>query len=347
MSLHVVKPGLLTTVQDRGRFGLQHLGVVPCGPMDPVALEFANALVGNGGGEAALEITLLGPLLVFEEAALIALCGAACSATLSGCPLPLDRPVLVPKGARLATGRALRGSRAYLAVAGGIGVVPVLGSRSTCIPAQFGGFAGRALRAGDVLPLSRGAAQLAELRYARLAARARERDGVKTVPWSAPSLTLPEREPIVAHVLEGRHFAQFDRASQRAFLGATWRVSPDSNRMGFRLSGPVLARAEPVEILSEPTCLGTVQVPSGGAPIALMADHQTTGGYPKIAEIAGADVPRVAQLAPGGTVRFARCTLDEARALRRALRARIDSALRAIAWAYGVDPKRAAQPGLS
>src|SRR5258705_9863776 len=135
--------------------------------------------------------------------------------------------------------------------------------------------------------------------------------------------------------MEGRHHALFDAAARRAFFEAPWRVTPDSNRMGFRLAGPVLARTEAVEILSEPTCLGTVQVPANGLPIALMADHQTTGGYPKIAEIAGADVPRLAQLAPGGGVRFARCTLEDAIALRRALRRRLDSTLRSLAWEDG------------
>lgn len=335
MSLKILKPGLLTTVQDRGRHGLQHLGVVPCGPMDPVALELANALVGNRSGEAALEITLIGPEVVVGEDALVALCGAGLEAKADGKPFPRDRPVFVGAGTRLVSGRAARGSRAYLAVAGGIAVEPMLGSRSTCLPAKFGGLEGRALRAGDVLPLAPDAARLATERYANLARRAGARPGAKSVRWSAPALTLPEREPIVVHAMEGRHHAQFDAASQRAFFDAVWRVSPDSNRMGFRLAGATLTRPEGGEILSEPTCLGTVQIPQGGAPIVLMADHQTTGGYPKIAEVAGADVPRLAQLAPGGTLRFARCSLEQALELRRALRARLDSALRAIAWEYG------------
>jgi antagonist of KipI len=157
---------------------------------------------------------------------------------------------------------------------------------------------------------------------------------VRTVSWSAPALTLPAREPIVIHAMEGRHHALFDAAARRAFFDATWKVTPDSNRMGFRLAGPVLARSEAGEILSEPTCLGTVQVPANGLPIALMADHQTTGGYPKIAEIAAADVPRLAQLAPGGSVQFARCTLEQAGDLRRALRQRVDAALRSLSWDY-------------
>jgi len=333
MSLRILRPGLLTTVQDRGRFGLQHLGVVPCGPMDPVALEFANGLVGNRAEEALLEITVLGPEIAFESDALVALCGAEMEARVGARALPANRPVLIEKGSVLNTRRATLGSRAYLAVAGGIDLPQVLGSRSTYLPAKFGGLQGRALRAGDSLPLAEKVSALSLKRYGNLNGK-KVMNGLRTVGWSAPALTLPAREPIVIHAMEGRHHAHFDAAARRAFFDATWRVTPDSNRMGFRLAGPVLAREEAVEILSEPTCLGTVQVPANGLPIALMADHQTTGGYPKIAEIAAADVPRLAQLAPGGRVQFARCTLEQAGELRRVLRQRMDAALRSLAWDY-------------
>ncbi|HUK05969.1 MAG TPA: biotin-dependent carboxyltransferase family protein [Burkholderiales bacterium] len=333
MSLRIVRPGLLTTVQDRGRFGLQHFGVVPCGPMDPVALELANALVGNRGDEAALEITLLGPEIAFESDALVALCGAEMEARAGGAPMPTDRPVLLEKGTVLNARRATLGSRAYLAVAGGIAIDPVLGSRSTYLPARFGGLQGRALRAGDGLPLIGRVSAISQGRYESLQGK-KTFGRLRSVSWSAPALTLPAREPIVIHAMAGRHHALFDAAARRAFFEATWKVTPDSNRMGFRLAGPVLARAEAGEIISEPTCLGTVQVPPNGLPIALMADHQTTGGYPKIAEIAAADVPRLAQLAPGGAVQFARCTLEQAGELRRVLRQRVDAARRALAWDY-------------
>jgi antagonist of KipI len=301
--------------------------------MDPVALELANALVGNRGGEAAIEMTVLGPEIAFESDTLVSLCGALFEAKVNGAPIPANRPVLLPAKAILSTGRALLGSRAYLAIAGGIATVPVLGSRSTYLPAKFGGLEGRLLRAGDSLPLVEGASSLSHQRYRNLGGK-KDVAGLRTVGWSAPALTLPEREPILIHAMEGRHYAHFDSASQRAFFEATWKVTLDSNRMGFRLAGPTLARAEAFEILSEPACLGTVQVPANGLPIALMADHQTTGGYPKIAEIAAADVPRLAQLAPGGAVQFARCTLAQARELRRALRQRVDAALRSLSWDY-------------
>lgn len=333
MSLRILRPGLLTTVQDRGRHGLRHIGVVACGAMDPVALELANGLVGNGPDEAVLEITVLGPEIAFESDALVALCGAAMDARLDDAPLPANRPVLVGRGAVLNARRTTLGARAYLAVAGGIAVGPVLGSRSTCLPAKFGGFQGRPLRAGDIVPLAENVSRLSRDRYQRLENR-KEQSGLRTVGWSVPPLTLPARAPILVHAMEGRHHALFDAAARHAFFEATWKVMPDSNRMGFRLAGPALARAEAGEILSEPTCLGTVQVPASGMPIALMADHQTTGGYPKIAEIAAADVPRLAQLAPGGEVQFARCTMAKAADLRRALRRRMDAALRALAWGY-------------
>lgn len=333
MSLRVLRPGLLTTVQDRGRHGLQHIGVVPCGAMDPVALELANGLVGNGPGEAVLEITVLGPEIEFGCEVLVALCGAEMEARAGGAPLPANRPVLLEKGTILNARRTTLGSRAYLALAGGIALPPVLGSRSTYLPAGFGGFEGRALRAGDSLPLAEDVSALSVQRYRNLQHK-KDIGGLRTVSWSAPALTLPAREPIVIHAMEGRQHAHFDAAARRAFFDAIWRVTPDSNRMGFRLAGPVLAREQALEILSEPACLGTVQVPSNGLPIALMADHQTTGGYPKIAEIAAADVPRLAQLAPGGTVQFARCTLAQARELRRGLRQRVDAALRSLAWDY-------------
>ncbi|HSA69923.1 MAG TPA: biotin-dependent carboxyltransferase family protein [Burkholderiales bacterium] len=321
MSIRVLRPGLLTTVQDHGRHGYQRVGLCPGGAMDPVALTLANALVGNPPDEAALEITVIGPELVFEEDTLVAICGADFATTF-----PHNRPVLARAGTRFNAGRAIRGARAYIAVAGGFAVDPVLGSRSTYLPGQFGGYEGRALKHGDVLALREPKA------VQRFSSLKNARNG--SVRWSAPPLTLPDREPILVHVIEGQHFASFDANSQRAFFDTVWRVAPDSNRMGFRLSGPPLGRPQGDEILSGPTCLGSVQVPPSGVPIALMADHQTTGGYPRIAEIASADVARLAQLAPGGKVHFARCSLEMAGELRRDARARLESALRGIAWEY-------------
>src|SRR6185503_453213 len=231
MSIRVLRPGLLTTIQDHGRHGYQRVGLCPGGAMDPVALSLANALVGNPPEEAALEITVIGPELVFEQDTLVAVCGAEFQGGF-----PHNRPVLAKAGTRFNVGRAARGARAYIAVAGGFAVDPVLGSRSTFLPGQFGGFEGRALKHGDLLPLRD------EKAVERFSVLKKTRDG--TVKWSAPPLTLPDREPILVHVIEGQHFASFDSNSQRAFFDTVWRIAPDSNRMGFRRSGPPLGRPQ-------------------------------------------------------------------------------------------------------
>jgi antagonist of KipI len=325
MTIRVLRPGLLMTVQDLGRRGHQHVGLCPGGAMDPISLMLANALVGNEPGAAALEITVLGPDLEFKRETLIALVGAEFEADI-----PLNRPVLVARTSHISISRAARGARGYLAVAGGIAVPEVLGSRSTYLPGAFGGLEGRVLKRGDVLPLAENAEQLSRERYEQL----KNKRGT-SVRWSVQPFTVPDREPIVLHAIDGEHFADFDANMQRVFYDTVWRVTPDSNRMGYRLAGPPLARAKTDEILSGPTTLGSVQVPANGVPIALMADHQTTGGYPRIAEIASADVPRLAQIAPGGTVHFARCALDMAAELRNDVRNRLQGVLRGIAWEYG------------
>ena len=324
MTISVLRPGVLTTVQDAGRHGFQHLGVVSGGAMDPVSLALANALVGNALDAAALEITILGPELVFAEDTLVSLTGAEFHG-----PFPKHRPVLVPAGSKVPIGRAQRGARAYLAVAGGIWAEPTLGSRSTYLPGHFGGYQGRALRRGDMLTLAPDASIVSRRRFQKL-----QRKRGNSVQWRAPAPTLPEHEPVLVHAMEAQDFVSFDDASQRAFFDTVWKIAPESNRMGFRLAGPALARNADDEILSAPICLGTVQVPASGTPIALMADHQTTGGYPRIAEIAAADVPRLAQLAPGGTLHFSRCTLETAIELRRDAQRRLDALLQGIDWVF-------------
>jgi antagonist of KipI len=325
MTITVLRPGLLMSLQDRGRHGHQHVGLCPGGAMDAVSLTVANALVGNPHDAAAIEITLLGPDLEFERDTLVALAGGDFEASI-----PCNRPVLLTAGARLSITRALRGARAYLAVAGGFDVPPVLGSRSTYMPGRFGGLHGRAMKRGDRIPLAEDSAELSQERFAALK---HKRDN--SVRWSVPPPTVPDREPILLHAMEGEHFSHFDATTQRSFFDTVWKVGPESNRMGFRLVGAMLARSTNEEILSGPTALGSVQVPANGVPIALMADHQTTGGYPRIAEIASADVPRLAQLGPNGTLHFARCGLDMAAELRRDLKNRLEPALRAIVWEFG------------
>lgn len=315
MTMVILNPGMLTTVQDEGRFGLRGVGVVTSGAMDRFALEAANLLVGNERGMAALEMTLTGATLEFHEDALVALCGAEMDARAEdGPPLPGWRPVLVRSGTVLRFGRALRGARACLAVAGGIAVPAVLGSRSTHVPSRLGGFAGRALQPGDRLQAGTPTAAAIAL-AARLAAAA---PGASIAPaaWAiAPSARPPYAEQPAVRVTRGREAEAMTGASLHHFLTTPYRITPQSDRMGYRLEGERLEEIEPQEMISEAVTMGTVQVPSGGQPIVLMADAQTTGGYPRIAQVAAVDLPLLAQLKPGGAVRFKEISVQEAQAL--------------------------------
>lgn len=334
MGLRILRPGVLTTIQDLGRPGHQHLGVVPGGAADPIAHCIANALVGNRADCGTLEFALLGPDLTLACDALIALHGAHFAAEIDGSALPGSRPVLLPAGTRLRLGRATRGCFGYLAVAGGLDVAPVLGSRSTYLAGEFGGWHGRTLARGAEVPLVAGAERLAAKRFSRLTGTHAGRHW-QTVRWLAPDLTLPAADDPVIHTLAGMHADWFDEVSRERFYGERWRIAADSNRMGLRLAGARLALAHPADILSQATCRGTVQVPPAGQPIVLMADHQTTGGYPRIAEVIAADVPQLAQLKPGATLRFARATLIEADAAREALCTRRDRLVDRILWEFG------------
>ena len=340
--VNVERAGILTTVQDGGRFGFQHIGVVPSGAMDMESMQLANALVGNAPGDATLEMTVQGPTLRLACDALIALSGASFDIrALQGqtvTQLAPHRPILLAAGTQLAIGHAADGARGYLAIAGGFDVPVVLGSRCTYAPAGFGGLAGRALKKGDGLALVPEASALARTRFAALgrngAAVMVHESAVATVRWSMRPRSLPQGDVTLVRFVNGRHRALFTAAALEAFETSTYSISPDSNRMGYRMVGPHLERADTREVLSEPTNLGTVQVPADGAPIVLMADHQTTGGYAKIAEVASADIPRLAQLRPGQQVRFSPCTLQQALALARAARAALASRTQALAWQY-------------
>ncbi len=340
-SVLVERPGMLTTVQDCGRHGWQHVGVVSGGAMDCESLQLANALVGNEPGLAALEITLRGPTLLFLEDTLVALAGAQLSTRVMSngrdLPCPLNRPVLLSAGARLSISQAQHGFRAYLAMAGGIDVAPTLGSRCTYLAAAMGGFEGRALQKGDWLPLAPDARALAHARFDLLVsdhAATTTPSPLQSVRWSVAPRSLPRDEATVVRCVDGHHRHLFTPEALSAFEAGTYRISPQSNRMGYRMLGARLDRAQPGDILSEPTALGTVQVPADGSPIVLMADHQTTGGYAKIAEVASADIARLAQLRPGLEVRFARCTLVEARALAQAAHRAQHVALQAINFKF-------------
>jgi antagonist of KipI len=287
VSVEILRAGMLTTLQDRGRSGYAMLGVGTAGAMDDVAYRLANALVGNPPGAAALEITLTGPRLRFEAAATIALTGA-------GHPgVPMWQAVCVEAGDVLDIGAARHGARAYLAIAGGFATASVLGSASTDVNAALGG---RPLREGDRIETGVGHAPAASRATWSLDPR----------PWFDADPGTPIR------LIRGTHFDALDAASRIALFEHAFRIAPDSNRAGFRLDGPRLALAAPLELVSEPLAAGTLQLPPGGQPIALMAEHPTVGGYPRIGHVAAVDLARLAQRKPGDTVRFAGIDLDGA-----------------------------------
>jgi biotin-dependent carboxylase-like uncharacterized protein len=301
--LCVIRPGLLTTVQDRGRWGWQSFGVPVAGPMDPYSHRMANVLVGNDADAATLEVSFIGPEIEFEDERVVALTGADFALTVDRSLAPSDSAFPVAAGARLRFGERLRGSRAYLAVSGGIGVPPTFGSRSTHLGSRMGGLDGRALRAGDRVPLGSAPGG----RLPRLPT-AGERDRAEAL---RPQVNSPT-EPARVRVLPG---PQHDRFADRALdtlQSAPYKVGLDSNRMGFRLEGPVIRHADGADIISDATPLASLQVPASGQPLLLMADRQTTGGYPKIATVITADVGIAGQLAPGDAIRFEVCTMREA-----------------------------------
>ncbi|HMC77241.1 MAG TPA: biotin-dependent carboxyltransferase family protein [Vicinamibacterales bacterium] len=296
-SFTVLKPGMMTTVQDLGRAGYQGLGVPVSGPMDAYSHRLANAVLGNDSMAAALEITLLGPELLAEGDLTCAIAGAEIEVTVDGTTAPRHQPFMVPSGSRLRCGARARGTRITLAVRGGFDVPSTLGSRATHLVSRMGPFGGRSLRAGDVLPVGHPAA---------------DRDVVTGTP-----LRLPDGGAQV-RVLPAVHRERFTDDAWGLLVGARYTVSPQSNRMGYRLDGPALSHAAAADILSEAMPLGAIQVPASGQPILLMAERQTTGGYATIANVITADLPIAGQLAPGDWIAFTPVTRVEAMAALRA-----------------------------
>ncbi|HHY67288.1 MAG TPA: biotin-dependent carboxyltransferase [Alicyclobacillus sp.] len=314
--IRVINPGLLTTVQDGGRYGYQKYGVIVSGAMDGFSLRVANLLVGNPEGAPALEITLVGPRLRFEELSLIAVAGAGLAPRVDGIPVPLWRPVLVHPGAVLDFVAETSGCRMYLGVAGGIAVPQVMGSASTYLRAGIGGYKGRALQTGDALPLGP-PGEWARTVMAMWSSRLRGKSFV-AAPWGVDSRLLPKYEPNPrVRAIPGPQFEAFDEEARRKVFEADFVVLPQSDRMGYRLDGTKLALARRIEMISEAVTTGTLQVPPDGRPILLLADHQTMGGYPKIAQVATVDLPVVAQVRPGGRLRFTRIELEDAQRLLR------------------------------
>ena len=303
--LRVEKPGLLTTVQDLGRPGHRKFGVPPSGAMDRFALAAANRLVGNPETAAGLECALNGPVLLALQPCLVAVTGADFTPSVNGAEVPLWTGVYLAAGERLSFAGRKWGARCYIAIAGGLGGSRWLGSLATYLLVEKGGFDGRTLEAGDVLAIAAPA----------------PRPLIAGRHLSRRLLPAYGREPALAAV-PGPHHSRLTRSSRSALQKSSFAVSRDADRMGFRLEGPALELSGR-ELLSVGLTMGAVQLPIGGQPILLMADHQTAGGYPVILGVSRASLPLAAQLLPGDTLTFREVSIsaaqDEWRRLREAL----------------------------
>lgn len=297
--LDVRAPGMLTTVQDLGREGFGPMGVSPSGAADPHALRIGNRLLGNPENAAALEMTLLGGTFFFPDGGVIAVAGSDFGATLDGAPVAMWSSLELRPGQTLRLGATQSGARCYLCVQGGFSVKPFLGSAATHLLSGLGGFEGRALRKGDVLTFGSATASFRTFRRKTAARRAIEK-------WT------PRK---VLRITAGPQSDWFSEQAHKLFYTATYRLTEESNRMGLRLEGTSLPLAAGGEMISEGVSLGAVQITAGGLPIILFVEQQTTGGYPKIANVISADFSSLGQLRPRDEIRFERVDLETARAL--------------------------------
>lgn len=295
--IRIQQPGLFTTVQDLGRWGYGQFGMSVAGAMDAYAMRVGNILLGNPENAPVLEMTLLGPSLIFDGNAYFTLTGADLQPSLNGQSIDMWNVHLARSGDRLTFGGTSSGCRAYFAVAGGFDVLLVMGSASTYLRGTLGGYQGRALQAGD-----------------RLASK----------PLSSPALpgfTLPKDKLPDYHdtirVILGPQDDAFTQEGLNTFFSAEYIVSPQADRMGYRLEGPQIEHADSADIISDGIALGAIQVPSHGQPIIMLADRQTTGGYTKIANVISVDIPSVAQKKPGDTLRFEQISIEDAQQLYR------------------------------
>ncbi len=308
--IRVLQPGLLTTVQDLGRPGYQQYGVVVGGALDGFAARVANLVVGNDDNAAVLEMAQTGPELRFDRETIVAWGGADFDAKVGPEPLPCDRAVRVAAGETIRFGFARSGLRGWLAVAGGLDVPLVMGSRSTYRRAGIGGHEGRALKAGDDLKVFAPSAWAGQILAALRAGKKR------ATAWTVRPGVMGRPAPAgVVRAVRGPECIWFTLEAQRAFFSAEWTATQEADRMGVRLAGPMLARRQAGDMVSSAVNAGVVQVPAAGQPIVLLPSRQSVGGYPRLAAVAAVDVRRFAQLRPGDKVRFEEIPLAEAHAL--------------------------------
>lgn len=309
MTVTLIQSGFASAVQDLGRYGYQKYGIIVSGAMDPAASRLANWLVGNTDSSAVIEFSFLGPSVLFEEDTLFALSGASCRPELDGKAISPGRPYLAHEGAILSVGGMISGSRGYLAVAGGIATPEWFGSRSTYERARQGGYQGRLLQDHDRIPVGR-RSEIADGLMKHLESELSD---------SAPSWFFSLRRSYKGvkriRVIPDELWEKFTASSRTLFQNAVYMISASSDRMGCRLEGPELSLEKPFELYSEAVTNGSIQVPRSGHPIILLTDHQSTGGYPRIGQVASADLPVLAQLPPESRIRFQLVTVGEAEKL--------------------------------
>lgn len=292
--MRIIKPGFLTTVQDLGRFGYAHLGISASGAADAVSLRIGNLLLDNEPSAPALEMTLVGGEFQFDEETSIAMTGSDFKPLVDGTAIPLWTSVPIRSGQVLRCGATANGARCYLCIHGGFEVKEVLGSTSTHIMTNVGGFQGRALMKGDVLP------------YKKV-------EGKKLMHHHFPdSVAAGLMKRYSLRVTEAPQSRNFSKETLQLFSSSGYRVSEETNRMGLRLSGASLPRIVSEDMITEGVTSGAIQVSHDGRPIILFVEHQTTGGYPKIANVISADVHRVGQLRPRDDVRFVFVSVEDA-----------------------------------
>ncbi len=299
MSVIAERAGFLTSIQDLGRTGFREFGVSSGGALDSFGLRVANLLVGNAEGAAGLEITLGGLQLRFEDERVVAWCGGEFDVRIGSKALPAGHAGLVTAGEKLKIGAPKVGCRSWLSISGGIYVEPVLGSRSTDLRAGFGGYQGRALRDGDILPLGVWSGSPTPA------------TGISS--WTAPhDWVSPAKPKPILRFIRGVDWNRFDTSTLQRLTSEAFTVSSDSDRMGVRLEGPKLKRIDECDLISEAVGPGTIQVPPSGKPILLLGDCQTIGGYPKMAHVITVDFGVAAQLRAGDRVRFSEVSLADA-----------------------------------
>ncbi|NDI35685.1 biotin-dependent carboxyltransferase family protein [Chengkuizengella sediminis] len=313
MTLKILKPGMLTTIQDLGRVGYQKYGVVAGGVMDSYAARIANLLVGNEEDAAVMEMSMIGPSIEFQEDSLISICGGDLSAIIDGERVPMWRPIIIKAGSCLQFSNVKSGCRAYLSAAGGISVPEVMGSSSTYLRAAIGGYEGRALKQGDLISVHQSDYIGNTKIQSFLQLYSTSLKSFIPLPWFVSEYSLPAyQSQVMIRVMKGREFELFQDESITSLLSETFTIHPQSDRMAYRLNGAQIQLKTNLNMISEAVTMGTIQVPPDGFPRILLADRQTTGGYPRIAQVASVDLPLIAQLKPGDSLMFQEVTLEEA-----------------------------------